>query len=102
MVFLLFENLERASFSLLMLSAKQGSHWYHFFNVFGMPRHLSGIEPLTFRIHRALYHWAIIVSCIIYYYYFTKVYKNGIKYAGKYMHSASLEDVFKKIVIWSK
>jgi len=30
MVFLLFENLERASVSLLMLSAKQGKHWYPF------------------------------------------------------------------------
>ena len=30
MVYLLFENLERASVSLLMLSAKQGNHWYHF------------------------------------------------------------------------
>jgi len=33
MVFLLFEhfeNLERATDSLLMLSAKQGNHWYHF------------------------------------------------------------------------
>jgi len=25
-----FENLERASASLLMLSTKQGNHWYHF------------------------------------------------------------------------
>ena len=37
MVFLLFaikfeklENLEGASVSLLILSAKQGKHWYHF------------------------------------------------------------------------
>ena len=29
MVFLLFENLERVSVSPLMLSAKQGNHWYH-------------------------------------------------------------------------
>jgi len=28
MLFLLFENLERA---LLMLNAKQGNDWYHFF-----------------------------------------------------------------------
>ena len=36
MVFLLFynfENLERACVSLLMLSAKQGNHWYHFFKL---------------------------------------------------------------------
>jgi len=26
-----FENLERASGFTLMLSAKQGNHWYHFF-----------------------------------------------------------------------
>ena len=26
-----------------MLSAKQGSHWYHFYNVFGMTR--PGIDP---------------------------------------------------------
>ena len=33
-----------------MLSAKQGSHWYHYYNVFGMTR--PGIDPtpiLTYR-----------------------------------------------------
>ena len=45
-----FENLERDSVSLLMLSAKQGNHWYHFYNVFGMPRRLAGIEHWTSRI----------------------------------------------------
>ena len=30
-----------------MLRAKQGSIWYHFYNVFGMTR--SGIEPTTSR-----------------------------------------------------
>ena len=33
-----------------MLSAKQGSHWYHFYDVFGMTR--PGIDPthiLTYR-----------------------------------------------------
>jgi len=25
----LFENVEKARVSLLMLSAKQGNHWYH-------------------------------------------------------------------------
>jgi len=29
-VILKFKNLERANVSLLMLSAKQGNHWYHF------------------------------------------------------------------------
>ena len=32
-----------ASACLITLSAKQGSHWYHFFNVFGMTR--PGIDP---------------------------------------------------------
>ena len=39
-----------ASACLIMLSAKQGSHWYHFYNVFGMTR--PGIDPtpiLTYR-----------------------------------------------------
>ena len=34
---------ERASiFPLSMLSAKQGHYWYHFYNVFGMMRSLTG------------------------------------------------------------
>jgi len=45
--YFLLENLERASISLLMLSAKQGNHQYHFFNVCGMTRSLAGIEPGT-------------------------------------------------------
>ena len=49
MVFLLFENLERVSVSLLMLSAKQGKHWYPFFTVFGMTQPLLGIGPWTSR-----------------------------------------------------
>ena len=52
MVFLLFENdetLERASVSLLMLSAKQGHMTGTIFNIFGMRRPLSGIEPWTSR-----------------------------------------------------
>ena len=48
MVFLLFENLERASISILMLSAKPGNHWYHFL-MSGMTWPLSGIEPWTSR-----------------------------------------------------
>ena len=31
----------------IMLSAKQGSHWYHYFKVFGMT--WPGIEPTTSR-----------------------------------------------------
>ena len=33
---------ERASISLLMLSAKQGNYLFHFYHVFGMTRSLSG------------------------------------------------------------
>ena len=29
-------------FLCLMLSAKQGNNWYHFYNVFGMTRSLTG------------------------------------------------------------
>ena len=29
-------------FPFLMLSAKQGNYWYHFYNVFGMTRSLTG------------------------------------------------------------
>jgi len=29
-------------FPFLMFSAKQGNYWYHFYNVFGMTRSLSG------------------------------------------------------------
>ena len=32
---------ERAS----MFSAKQGNYWYHFYNVFGMTRSLTGLNP---------------------------------------------------------
>ena len=28
-----------------MLSAKQGNYWYHFYNIFGMTRPLSGLNP---------------------------------------------------------
>jgi len=38
--------LEIASVSILMLSAKQGNHWYHV-NVFGMPRHNEAINCET-------------------------------------------------------
>ena len=36
---------ERASISLLMLSAKQRNYWYHFYNVFGMTRGLNPGHP---------------------------------------------------------
>ena len=45
-LFSYLNSSERASISLLMLSAKQENYWYHFYNVFGMTRSLSGgIEP---------------------------------------------------------
>ena len=28
-----------------MFSAKQGHYWYHFYNVFGMTRSLTGLNP---------------------------------------------------------
>jgi len=43
-----------------ILSAKQGSIWYHFYNVFGMTR--SGIEPTTSRLRGERYnHWVTAV-----------------------------------------
>ena len=39
-----------ASACLIMLSAKQGSHWYHFYNVFGMTR--PGIDPTPILSYR--------------------------------------------------
>ena len=30
------------AFPFLMFSAKQGNYWYHFYNVFGMTRSLTG------------------------------------------------------------
>ena len=36
-------NLEKEpEFPFLMFSAKQGNYWYHFYNVFGMTRSLTG------------------------------------------------------------
>ena len=46
MLVVLVMNERRASACLIMLSAKQGSHWYHF-NAFGMTR--PGIQPTTSR-----------------------------------------------------
>ena len=48
---------ERRQTCPYMLSAKQGSIWYHFYNVFGMTR--SGIEPTTSRSRgERSNHWA--------------------------------------------
>ena len=41
-LFSYLNSWERASISLWMFSAKQGKYWYHFCNVFGMTRSLSG------------------------------------------------------------
>ena len=43
-----------------MLSAKQGYCWYHFYNVFGMTRSLTG-DWTRYLLHSkpALYHYAI-------------------------------------------
>ena len=46
MLVVLVVSERRASAFLIMLSAKQGSHWYHF-NAFGMAR--PGFEPKTSR-----------------------------------------------------
>ena len=46
MLVVLVVRERRASACLIMLSAKQGSHWYYF-NAFGMAR--PGIEPTTSR-----------------------------------------------------
>ena len=46
MLVVLVVSERRASACLIMLSAKQGSHWYHF-DAFGMAR--PGIEPTTSR-----------------------------------------------------
>ena len=40
--FFYLNSSERASFSLLMLSAKQGNYWYPFYYVFGTTQSLSG------------------------------------------------------------
>ena len=48
---------ERSQTCPYMLSAKQGSIWYHFYKVFGMTR--SGIEPTTSRSRgERSNHWA--------------------------------------------
>jgi len=40
-------------FPFLLLSAKQGNHWYHLFKVFGMTQSLPGSPALA---KSALYH----------------------------------------------
>ena len=50
---------------LIMLSAKQGSHWYHFYNVFGMTR--PGIDPtpiLTYRTRSGRSTTWAIAACL--------------------------------------
>jgi len=42
---LFWKRFERSQTYSYMLSAKQGSIWYHFYNVFGMTQ--SGTEPST-------------------------------------------------------
>jgi len=43
-----------------MFSAKQGHYWYHFYNVFGMTRSLTGDYTRDFPHSKpALYHKAI-------------------------------------------
>ena len=43
-----------------MLSAKQGHYWYHFYNVFGMTRSLTGDSTRDLPHSKsALYHYAI-------------------------------------------
>ena len=44
-------------FPFLMLSAKQGNYWYHFYNVFGMTRSLTGDWTRDLpHVKPALYH----------------------------------------------
>ena len=40
--FLIFILEKEPVFPFSMLSAKQGNYWYHFYNVFGMTRYLTG------------------------------------------------------------
>ena len=56
---------ERASISLLMMSAKQGNFWYHFYIVFGMTWSCIGDWAMDLQhLKPALYHQAIeVYSC---------------------------------------
>ena len=55
LLIIILENEPLFPFS--MLSTKQGNHWYHFYNVFGMTRSLTGDWTRDFpHSKRALYH----------------------------------------------
>ena len=70
-----------ASACLIMLSAKQDSHWYHFYNVFGITR--PGIDPtpiLTYRTRSGgSTTWAIADGTAIYLTDFYSAIKNKIQ-----------------------
>ena len=53
-----FEILEKEPVDpYSMLSAKQGNYWYHFYNVFGMTRSLTGDLTRDLQHSKpALYH----------------------------------------------
>ena len=61
-------NLEKEPvFSFLMLSAKQGNYWYHFDNIFGMKRFLTGDWTWDLQYAKpALYHDYDITFCLTY------------------------------------
>ena len=47
-------------FPFLMLSAKKGNYWYHFYHIFGMMGSLTGDWTLDLpHLKPALYHYAI-------------------------------------------
>ena len=52
-------------FPFLVLSAKQGNYWYHFYNGFGMTRSLTGdwTQDLP-HLKPALYHYAILETVL--------------------------------------
>ena len=55
-------------FSFSMLSAKQGNYWYHFYNVFGMTRSLTGYWTRDLPHSKpALFHKAIEEAVSLYY-----------------------------------
>ena len=54
---ILFLEKEPVFFPFSMFSAKQGNYWYHFYNVFGMTRSLTGDWNRDLRhLKPALYH----------------------------------------------
>ena len=60
LIVVLVVSERRASACLMMLSAKQGSHWYHF-NAFGMA--LDGVSPSVFRCTSTLMETGPIDAC---------------------------------------